>query len=589
MKNGILLCAVNAKYIHSNLAVRYLKKFCETQIEGIDIAEFSKNDNISSILKKLYCSDARIYGFSCYIWNISMILDICSSLKKARPEAVIILGGPEVSYDAATLLSKYSFINYIVIGEGEAAMLDLLCFLTAGKGNLPDIPGIAYRSGESIAITEPRPDIPDLDALPFPYDSFDGLDNRIIYYETSRGCPFNCQYCLSSTIRGVRYLSMDRVRQDIKSFAAAGIKQVKLVDRTFNCNLDRSMEIMQYIIDINPSANFHFEIAADLIDERFLEIVEKAPDGMFQFEIGVQSTNPKTLSEIKRKMDFDKVSHNVARLLSFKNAHIHLDLIAGLPYEDMESFGKSFNDVYSLKPDMLQLGFLKLLKGSGMRKSCEGYRIQYHDFPPYEVISTAWLSYKEIMELKDIENVLEQYYNSGRFRHTLDFLLQAAGTEPFDFYRRLSGYWNQKGHFNSSKNVNELYTILKCFAEDTFVNRLDKEQFSLLNEYMKLDWLLYVRSGSMPAAINRFNHAIIKEEIHGYIKNKLTDIDTFTDFKNLSLREILKQVGYEVFLRNIFADTPSKNEIVMFFPLRPSSSKKRISFAAVPLKEIILH
>ena len=402
MKNEILLCAINAKYIHSNLAVRYLKKYCETQIEGIDIAEFSINDNISSILKKLCCSDARIYGFSCYIWNISMVLDICSSLKKAKPEAVIILGGPEVSYDAANLLSIYSFINYIVIGEGEAAMIDLLRFLTAGKGNLPDIPGIAYRSGESIAITEPRPDIPDLDALPFPYDSFDGLDNKIIYYETSRGCPFNCQYCLSSTIRGVRYLSMDRVRQDIKSFAAAGIKQVKLVDRTFNCDLDRSMEIMQYIIDINPSANFHFEIAADLIDERFLEIVEKAPDGMFQFEIGVQSTNPKTLSEIKRKMDFDKVSHNVARLLSFKNAHIHLDLIAGLPYEDMESFEKSFNDVYSLKPDMLQLGFLKLLKGSGIRKGCEGYRIQHHDFPPYEVISTAWLSFKELMELKAV-------------------------------------------------------------------------------------------------------------------------------------------------------------------------------------------
>ncbi|MBP7072521.1 MAG: B12-binding domain-containing radical SAM protein [Clostridia bacterium] len=589
MKNEILLCAINAKYIHSNLAVRYLKKYCETQIEGIDIAEFSINDNISSILKKLCCSDARIYGFSCYIWNISMVLDICSSLKKAKPEAVIILGGPEVSYDAANLLSIYSFINYIVIGEGEAAMIDLLRFLTAGKGNLPDIPGIAYRSGESIAITEPRPDIPDLDALPFPYDSFDGLDNKIIYYETSRGCPFNCQYCLSSTIRGVRYLSMDRVRQDIKSFAAAGIKQVKLVDRTFNCDLDRSMEIMQYIIDINPSANFHFEIAADLIDERFLEIVEKAPDGMFQFEIGVQSTNPKTLSEIKRKMDFDKVSHNVARLLSFKNAHIHLDLIAGLPYEDMESFEKSFNDVYSLKPDMLQLGFLKLLKGSGIRKGCEGYRIQHHDFPPYEVISTAWLSFKELMELKDIENVLEQYYNSGRFRHTLDFLFQAAETEPFDFYRRLSGYWNQKGHFNSPKNVNELYTILKCFVEDAFVNRLDKEQFSLMNEYMKLDWLLYVRSGSMPAAINRFSHAIIKEEIHGYIKNKLTDIDTFKDFKNLSLREILKQVGYEVFLRNIFADTPSRDEIVMFFPLRPSSSKKRINFTAVPLKEIILH
>ncbi|HRS21844.1 MAG TPA: DUF4080 domain-containing protein [Clostridia bacterium] len=213
----------------------------------------------------------------------------------------------------------------------------------------------------------------------------------------------------------------------------------------------------------------------------------------------------------------------------------------------------------------------------------------HHDFPPYEVISTAWLSFKELLELKDIENVLEQYYNSGRFRHTLDFLLQAAEIEPFDFYRRLSEYWNQNGHFSSSNNVNEIYTILKCFAEDTLADRLDQEQFSLLNEYMKLDWLLYARSGSMPAALSRFNHAIIKEEIHGFIKNELTAIDVFKDLKSLTLRELLKQVGYEVFLRNIFADTPSKDEIVMFFPLRPSSSKKRISFTAIPLKEIITH
>lgn len=580
MKKGILLNAINAKYIHSNLAVRYLKKFCEKHIEGIEIAEFSINDSVSSIIKKLYRSDAQIYGFSCYIWNIEMILDICSSLKKAKPEALIILGGPEVSYDAADILIKYSFVDHIVIGEGEATLLDLLYFITAGKGDLSKISGIAYRAGADIVITEPRSNIPDMDMLPFPYDSFDGLENKIIYYETSRGCPFNCQYCLSSTIQGVRYLSMDRLRQDIKCFADANIKQVKLVDRTFNCDLNRSIEIMQYIIELNPITNFHFEIAADLINELFLETVEKAPEGMFQFEIGVQSTNDNTLSEIKRKMNFGKVSNNVTKLLSFENAHIHLDLIAGLPYEDMKSFKKSFNDVYTLKPDMLQLGFLKLLKGSGIRKECQAYGMQYHDFPPYEVISTAWLSFMELTELKDIENVLEQYYNSGRFRHTLNFLLRISGTDPFDFYRRLSGYWNLNGHFDSSKNVNELYTIMRNFVEEVLINRITPEQLSIFNEYMKLDWLLHARSGSMPPSIIRFDHALIKEEIHGYIRNKFAD--TYP-----SMREVLKNVGYEVFLRDIFAANPSDNKIVMFFPLKPDPRGKKSNFSTVPLKEII--
>jgi radical SAM superfamily enzyme YgiQ (UPF0313 family) len=589
MKKKILLSAVNAKYIHSNLAVRYLKKYCGTQIEGIDIAEFSINDNINNILKKLYCSSAHIYGFSCYIWNIGMVLDICGSLKKARPEAVIILGGPEVSYDPEEILANNASIDYVVVGEGEAALLDLLYCITTGKGPLSGVPGIAYRAGEDISITQPRPDIPDLDMLPFPYDSFDGLENKIIYYETSRGCPFNCQYCLSSTIHGVRYLSMDRVRQDVKSFVNAGIKQVKLVDRTFNCDIDRSIEIMQYIIELDPSTNFHFEIAADLINEGFLETVEKAPKGMFQFEIGVQSTNPETLSEIKRKMDFGKVSYNVARLMSFKNAHIHLDLIAGLPYEDMKSFEKSFNDVYALRPDMLQLGFLKLLKGSGIREGCAGYDMKHHDFPPYEVINTAWLSFKDLIGLKDIEHVLEQYYNSGRFRYTLDFLLHALDTAPFEFYRRLSCYWNLKGHFDSSKSVKELYSILKSFAGDTFAGSLDAEQFCLLNEYMKLDWLLYVRSGSMPPEIIRFDHAPIKEKIHGYIKDKFADSGAFEAFKNIPVREILKHVGYEVFLRDIFSDVPLKCEVIMFFPLKPDPGRKIPFFTTVPLEEIILH
>jgi radical SAM superfamily enzyme YgiQ (UPF0313 family) len=586
MQNKILLSAVNAKYIHSNLAIRYLKKYCENQIEGIDIAEFSINDNINNILKRLYNSGADIYGFSCYIWNISLVRSLCSSLKKAKPESVIILGGPEVSYDSISLLNENPFIDYVVIGEGEETLLDLLGCITAGKCNLSSIPGIAYREEGNVVITQERPHISSLDAIPFPYDSFDEFENKIVYYETTRGCPFNCQYCLSSTMHGVRYLSMDRLRQDIKSFINAGIRQVKLVDRTFNCDIDRSIEIMQYIIELNSTTNFHFEIAADLINERFLQTVEKATARMFQFEIGVQSTNPKTLSEIERAMNFDKVGLNVSRLIALNNAHIHLDLIAGLPYEDMKSFEKSFNDVYAFRPDMLQLGFLKLLKGSGIRESRVDYGMEHHDFPPYEVISTKWLSYDELLVLKDIENVLEQYFNSGRFKHTLDFLLMSLAVAPFNFYRRLEHYWNIKGHFNSSKSVSELYGILKHFVADQYVGRLDSAGFSLLNEYLKLDWLLYSRSGSMPESIDRCNHSLLKDRLQEYLKDSVINMEGFKEYKNMPMREILKHVGYEVFAKNIFGITPSEDETVMFYPLKQKLDLKNPFFIIIPLKKI---
>jgi len=587
MKKKILLSAVNAKFIHSNLAVRYLKKYCETQIEGISIAEFTINDNINNILKKLYSSDADIYGFSCYIWNISLILNICSSLKKAKPEAVIILGGPEVSYDPVRILTENTSISYVVIGEGEETLLDLLNCITNNERSLSGIPGIAYREYADIVVTRWRSLIPALDMIPFPYSSFNGYENKIVYYETSRGCPFNCQYCLSSTTHGVRYLSMDRVRQDIKNFINAGVRQVKLVDRTFNCNIERSVEIMEYIMKLNSSANFHFEIAADLINEHFLETVKRAPAGMFQFEIGVQSTNPITLSEIKRKTDFSKVALNVCKLIAFKNAHIHLDLIAGLPYEDMESFKKSFNDVYYLKADMLQLGFLKLLKGSGIRENSSKYVMEHHDFPPYEVIKTNWLSYKELLLLKDIENILDQYYNSGRFKHTLDFLHKIMDADPFEFYRSFSDYWNIKDHFSSSKSLNDLYSILQNYISDVYTDVLNPKEFSLLNEYLKLDWLLYGRCGSMPASIKRYDHSLIKEKLHKYLKSNFNAVEGFEFFKDIPSREILKHVGYEVFERDIFGSDPSERQVVMVYPLKYDSRSTKPFFTIIPLEEII--
>jgi len=587
MHNKVLICAVNAKYIHSNLAVRYLKKYCESGTSNITIAEFSINDSINNILKALYSFDAEIYGFSCYIWNIRMVLDICGSLRKVKPSAVIILGGPEVSYDPESILEANDFIDYVVAGEGEDSFRELLSFLASGAREPRGILGIAYREGRNIVVTPPRPLIADMDTLPYPYDGFEEFHNKILYYETSRGCPFNCRYCLSSTIHGVRFLSMERLRADIKRFVEAGVRQVKLVDRTFNCDIRRAVEIMEYIIGLNPSANFHFELAADLINEHFLETVKKAPAGLFQFEIGVQSTNPSTLREIERTMDFDRVSSNVRKLISCGNVHIHLDLIAGLPFEDMSSFRKSFNDVYALGPHMLQLGFLKLLKGSGIRKTSSDYGMEYHAFPPYEVIKTHWLSYGELLLLKDLEQVLEHYHNSGRFRHTLAFLLEAAKAEPFDFFLELVCFWNRKGYFNSSRSINELYIIMKQFSGETYSGRLEPSQFHLLNEYLKLDWLLFTGSGRMPEAIQRFDHTRVKESIQEYIKKYLAVAEGFAGLRNAPMRELLKQVGYEVFTGDVFEAGTGDAELVLFFPLKPVSGGKKPFYTVIPLAEVL--
>lgn len=586
MQNKVLLCAVNAKYIHSNLAVRYLEKYCRSSPHNIAVTEFSINDSVINILKTLYNSDAGIYGFSCYIWNIRMVLDICSSLKKAKPGAVIVLGGPEVSYDPESTLSSNEFIDYLVVGEGEASFLELLDSLAATDPELIGIKGIAYRNGKNIIITPPRPLIDDISALPFPYKGFDDLNNRIVYYETSRGCPFNCQYCLSSTIHGVRFLPLERIKADIRLFIEAGVRQVKLVDRTFNCDIDRAVSIMEYIISLGGDTNFHFELAADLINDSFLDTVRKAPTGLFQFEIGVQSTNPLTLNAIDRIMNFDRVSSNVIRLVSYGNSHIHLDLIAGLPYEDMESFRKSFNDVYRLGPDMLQLGFLKLLKGSALREASTAYGMEYHSFTPYEVISTRWLTFGELLLLKDVEQVLEQYHNSGRFRNTLSFLLQATGAEPFGFFLELAGYWNRNSLFGSSKNINELYKIMKYFIEEKYFCILEPVQLKRLNEYLKLDWLLFTRSGSMPDAITRFDHTSIKENIHSYIKKHLIAAEDFTFLRNASMRELLKEVGYEVFSEDIF-ESGITDSIVLFYSLKHACSSKKPSYTIVPLANIL--
>lgn len=579
-----LLAAINSKYIHSNLAVRYLKKYSEKSINDIGFMEFSINDSIHNILKELYLYRADVICFSCYIWNIELVLKLCGSIKKADPDIVIILGGPEVSYDSTAIMAANEAVDYIIFGEGEQTFLELALQLEKAAAEPGNIAGIAYRNDGSIMQNTGRALLHNLDELPFPYDEFSSLQNRIIYYETSRGCPYNCQYCLSSTIEGVRYFSLERVKAEIEFFVKSGVKQVKLVDRTFNCSKGRSLEIIRHIISLGSSTNFHFEIAADILDDELLAAISEAPEGMFQFEIGVQTTNSQTLQAIKRPMAIDKVKSNVNALSSFKNAHLHLDLIAGLPFEDYESFKKSFNDIHALKPDMLQLGFLKLLKGSGLRDAAAAYGIKYHSFPPYEVVSTGWLSYAEILKLKDVEHLVELYYNSGRFKNTLKFILRELYDDPYNFYEAYSGYWNCNKYYDSPKSVLDLFYILKEFIsrEHSSMPEADALRF---NELMKLDWLLAGKGGPLPANIARRDHTGIKEKAQELIKDTEFIRGLVPDMEPAAVKAAQKAAYYELFATDVLNNASLlKDSLVLFVPVTVKGTKEIVTHAIDPDK-----
>lgn len=572
MGKKTVLVGINAKYIHSNLAIRYLYHYCRQQSDNLSIMEFSINDNFHHIMKSLYQSGAGIIGFSCYIWNIDLIYRLSNSLKKARPDLTIVLGGPEVSFDTGQILADHAAVDYIIAGEGEQVFSDFLKYMDCSLPDAGSIKGLTYRMDACILVNPPAKAIGNLDVVPFPYEDLSLPDNKIIYYETSRGCPFSCQYCLSSVETGVRYFSMDRVYSDIRCFVENGIKQVKLVDRTFNCDRKRCVDIMQYIIGLKPETNFHLEIAADLIDEAFLETVAAAPKGLFQFEIGVQSMNPETLREIRRSMDFSRVSDNVKKLLALGNAHLHLDLIAGLPFEGYESFKESFNTVFALKPHMLQLGFLKLLKGSGLRERADRYETQYHESAPYEVISTKWLTYGEVLKLKDIEHLLESYYNTGRFGNALAYLMDAYPKPAFGFFEDLALYWDTNGYFNSAKSGQELYTLLYRFAETFFCGKQSEARMTVFNEYIKLDWLLHNRYGNMPDLFKRFEHSEIKEQLHHHIRFMVRTEAHFQAFESMPFKDVLKYIRYEVFLADVTKPLPALAETVVFF-VYPTDSK----------------
>ena len=462
----ILLVACNAKYIHSNLAVYDLQAYASDYADHIVLKEYTINQQKDDIMRDIYLEHPDVVCVSCYIWNLSFVKELMADLIKILPGADFWAGGPEVSYDAEKFLTENSEFKGVMVGEGEETFKELAGhYVEKNPQDLKNMTGICYRDGDQIIHNGWR-QIMDLSSIPFIYKDLSEFKNRIIYYESSRGCPFSCSYCLSSIDKKLRFRDTETVKKELQFFIDNKVPQVKFVDRTFNCKHDHAMAIWKYINEHdNGVTNFHFEISADLLREEELQEMSTMRPGLIQLEIGVQSTNPDTIKVIHRTMDFEKLKGIVDRIHSFGNIHQHLDLIAGLPYEDYDSFRHSFNDVYALKPQQLQLGFLKVLKGSHMMEMCREYGIVYKTQEPYEVLSTKWLDYDHVLKLKTVENMVEVYYNSGQFQNTLEYL-ENFFQDAFSIYERLGSFYMEKGYGDVSHTRMRRYEILLEFLED---------------------------------------------------------------------------------------------------------------------------
>jgi radical SAM superfamily enzyme YgiQ (UPF0313 family) len=481
----IVLTGINAKYIHTNLAIRYLKAYASEYKNNIILKEFTINNYMDDILQGIYKEKPDFLGLSCYIWNLGMIRELCVELKKVLPKTKIWLGGPEVSYDGKEYLESNLSVDGIMVGEGEETFLELLDYYVKGDKALHEVKGIIYRKSalkdidinpnkeDDIVVTRTRP-LLNFNDIPFCYDNIEEFENKIIYYETSRGCPYSCSYCLSSIDKSVRLRDVELVKKELSVFLDAKVPQVKFVDRTFNCNRRHTEGIINYIKEHdNGITNFHFEVSADILNEEELALFQTLRKGLVQLEIGVQSTNDETIDAIHRKMSFEKLKQIVARIKEGNNIHAHLDLIVGLPYEDYHSFRNSFNDVYALDPDQFQLGFLKVLKGSQMFYDSSQYGIVYKSEPPYEVLYTNWLTYDEVLLLKGVEEMVEVYYNSSQFTYGIKYMEHFFDT-PFELYNELAHFYEE--HLLTGMNHARMkrYEILIDFMKEQLSKKPNK-------------------------------------------------------------------------------------------------------------------
>ena len=514
----ILLVTLDSKFIHANLAVRYLKKYCSNF--DIKIKEFTINQKLDYVLGEILAEDAALICFSCYIWNIEYINEISYIIKESRNNAKILYGGPEVSYEIEKMMENNSFIDYIIFGEVEETFKEFLKEVKNLNPNLHKIKGLAFKENNDVIINESRELIEALDIINYPYESDEEFTNKIIYYESSRGCPFCCSFCMSSIDKRIRFFSMERVKKDLKKLLNTKARQIKFVDRTFNADYRRSMEIMQYIAENNKNnITVHFEITADIINDEFLNFIGKMPVNMFQFEIGVQSLNEDTLREINRHMDKDKLSHVIKEIGKNNNVHMHLDLITGLPYEDYESFKRSFDGIHNLNAEKIQLGFLKVLKGTKIYEDREIHQIKYRAKAPYEVICTKYISLEELLKLKNIEELVDKYYNEKYFNNSLKYIINNVFPDSaFKFYSSFSDYWQKYDLYNQAHRRKKLYKILYDYMEH--INKMNDEFIQAL----KFDYIFNNQYEELPDYLNRES----EDKFKSLKRNLVNDID----FKN---------------------------------------------------------
>ena len=581
----VLLTAVNAKYIHSNLAIYSMKAYAEQKgCPGaeIQLAEYTINQQQDGILRGIYEKKPDLLCFSCYIWNISFVRELIRDVKKILPKTRIWVGGPEVSYDAEDFLKEMPQVTGVICGEGEETFWEVVRAYARWEKQeqepkaLGDIPGVMYRDGKNLIFTGNR-DILNMDELVFPYENLSLFEHKIIYYESSRGCPFSCSYCLSSIDKKLRFRSVSLVKKELQFFLDHQVPQVKFVDRTFNCKKEHAMEIWKYIKEHdNGITNFHFEIAADLLTEEEIGLIAAMRPGLIQLEIGVQSTNERTLQEIRRKTSFQEICKKVRAVAEGENVHQHLDLIAGLPYEDYKSFQKSFCDVYALRPQQLQLGFLKVLKGAYMEEMADAYGCVYKSKEPYEVLKTKWLTYGEISRLKGIEEMTEVYYNSGQFFYTLEALVKEF-PDAFTMYEELADFYKRKGYFAVSHARISRYEILREFLQEKGIQYLE-----FYDQLMVLD--LYARENLKTRPSWAMDLKPYKRQIQAFYAKEEEQPEILKDYQGYQARQMEKMTHLEVFTYNVLEGKPEKGCYPVVFdykkrnPLTYQGGISRVSF-----------